>query len=96
MLAARLGHDEEPRLNDLAGVDIKDDRACNDVDLDDFNRGMFEEDRGRCRLLVAPDEALLGVVAVLESVTLNEGLMDSRGLNAPFHPGADKRCLRRC
>jgi hypothetical protein len=90
VLAARERHDEEPRLHDLAGMDIGDDGACTKVDLNGLGRGMVKEDRGRCCLLVAPDEALHGVVAAREPVTLNQSLMDGRGLNAPLHLGADE------
>lgn len=90
MLTARQGHDEEPRLHDLAGMDIDDDGTCAEVDLGGLGRRMVKEDRGRCCLLVAPDEALHGVVATREPVTLNQSLMDGRGLNAPLHPCADE------
>ena len=49
MLAARQGHDEEPRLHDLAGMDIDDDGTCAKVDLGGLGERMIKEDGGyRC------------------------------------------------
>jgi len=75
---------------------IHDNGTCAEVDLGGLGRGMVEEDRGRCRLLVAPDEALHGVVTSREAVTFKKSLMDGRRLNAPLHPGADEFSHRSC
>jgi len=96
VLAARECHDEKPRLHDLFGMDVGDDGACAKVDLGGLGGRMIREDGGRCSLLVAPDEALHGVVTARESVTLDQRLMDRRDLNAPLHPGANERSHRRC
>ena len=46
VLAARERHDEEPRLHDLAVMDVGDDGACAKVDLGGLGWRMIKEDGG--------------------------------------------------